>query len=150
MDIGVIGGHFLDRCSFRCGCLIERRKQIALYRSFGSHRGRRGLIEHSIQEGTELQRLKKRFHCLPVHLFSGEILFFYLNRYVGFDRSQKFRENNLFAILLYLLLQCSFQLIGIGQQVFNRAELFEQLYGCLLSYSRAAGDIVGSVSHQSQ
>ena len=56
----------------------------------------------------------------------------------------------MFGILRHSLLEGTFQLVGILQQIFDRAIFLEKFLRRLLSDTRAAGNVIGTVTHQTQ
>ena len=71
-----------------------------------------------------------------------------LQRHIGLDGCQELGEANIVGLRLDFGPECTFQFVGMRQQVLHIAKLREQLHGRLLSYPFAARDIIRSIPHQ--
>ena len=71
-----------------------------------------------------------------------------LQRHIGLDGCQELGETDIVGLRLDFGLECTFQFVGMRQQVLHIAKLREQLHGRFLSYPFAARDIIRCIPHQ--
>ena len=106
--------------------------------------------KHAVDEGAEFQFLENPAQRFLVRLFADEGLHVELDGDIGLDGGQELGEDNLLPVRLDLRLQGALQLVGVGQQVLDAAELGDEFLCRLLAYARTAGDVVRRVAHQAQ
>ena len=70
--------------------------------------------------------------------------------HIGLDGGEELRESDEFLVGLHFRLQCTFQLVGIGQQVLDASELGNQLLCGFLSHTRTSWYVVRGVPHQTE
>ena len=122
------------------------------YRRGWSRGGRiaASLFEYPIDECAEFQLLENLAEFLFVRFFADERIHVELNGNICFDGGKEFGEGYHLAVGFHFRFQCAFQLVGMFQQVFDTAEFGNQFLCGFLAHTRTAGDVVGSITHQSQ
>ena len=106
----------------------------------GKRVGRSGRVggfvfaKHAVDEGAEFQFLENPSQRFLVRLFADEGLHVELDGDIGLDGGQEFGEDNLLPVRLDLRLQGALQLVGVGQQVLDAAELGDEFLCRLLAY----------------
>ena len=122
------------------------------YRRGWSRGGRiaASLFEYPVDECAEFQLLENLAEFFFVRFFADERIHVELNGNICFDGGKEFGEGNHLAVGLHFRFQCAFQLVGMLQQIFDAAEFGNQFLCGFLAHTRTAGDVVGSITHQSQ
>ena len=80
---------------------------------------------------------------MEVHFVEGD-------RRFDFDGGQSFGEQGLISKFFDAFAVFAFDVVGIGDDVFDRTVFFEQVDGCFGSYARHPGDIVDTISNEAQ
>ena len=122
------------------------------YRRGWSRGGRiaASLFEYPVDECAEFQLLENLAEFFFVRFFADERIHVEQNGNICFDGGKEFGEGYHLAVGFHFRFQCAFQLVGMFQQVFDTAEFGNQFLCGLLAHARTAGDVVGSIAHQSQ
>ena len=122
------------------------------YRRGWSRGGRiaASLFEYPVDECAEFQLLENLAEFFFVRFFADERIHVELNGNICFDGGKEFGEGNHLAVGLHFRFQCAFQLVGMLQQIFDAAEFGNQFLCGFLAHTRTAGDVVGSIAHQSE
>ena len=107
-------------------------------------------FEYPVDECAEFQLFENLAEFFFVRFFPDERIHIEPDGDICFDGSKEFGEGNHFPVCLHLRFQCAFQLVGVFQQVLDAAEFGNQLLCGFLAHTRTAGDVVGSIAHQSQ
>ena len=102
------------------------------------------------QHGVELQIAVELSKLLFVGHADDELLRLKGYGRIGADSDQVARELNLLTLALDLGAQGTFDLIGVREQVIDRAELLQQFDGGLLPHSGTTRDVVGGIAHERQ
>ena len=122
------------------------------YRRGWSRGGRiaASLFEYPVDECAEFQLLENLAEFFFVRFFADERIHVELNGNICFDGGKEFGEGYHLAVGFHFRFQCAFQLVGMFQQILDTAEFGNQFLCGLLAHARTAGDVVGSIAHQSQ
>ena len=127
-------------------------KKIALYGGSFFNRACNGNVfaQDSFSNGPEFQLTEDVQEGLLVGFGNLEIFFMELNRNRRDDGSQFFAHDRKVLALPHFLTQCTLELVGIGQHVFNCAVFCQQLRSSLFTHTRNARYIVDSIAHHGQ
>ena len=107
-------------------------------------------IKNSARKAFKLQIAEDFLQTFLVGFLDSKLFEIQLHGNVGLDGGEKFGQRNFLAVVLHLLLYCTFELVGGGEQVVDAAKLVYQFHGGLFAHAGTARNVVGRVAHESE
>ena len=106
--------------------------------------------QYTVEEAPELQVFEYPLEFFLVRFFPFQPVHIKADRDIGLDCGKELREQDLFAVGLYLGLDGTFQLVGMFKQALDASELGNQLLCGLFAHTRTSGNVIGGIAHQPQ
>jgi len=104
--------------------------------------GRFVALQHTVGQVAELQFLEQRAQLLFVRFLYEQAIHVEFDGHIRLDGGQEAGELDFFCMFFYFLLERSFQLVGVGQQILDTAKFSDEFQCRLLAYARTSGDVV--------
>ena len=107
-------------------------------------------MEKFLGKSLKLELCEDLAELLLVGLGHLQLIEVEVDGHICADGGEELRHLDVFFGVFHLLPHFSFELVGVGEELFTRSEFIDQLHGRLLSHAGATGIVVGRVTHEGQ